>query len=204
MKFLALAAFLAISAVSSFATTVTYSTTGTICPVGNPACGANSQDLGALIVKFNNIASSTVDALPTTFGSLGEVDFDCKLPGQETTACADASVSGFVLTITISQTTPVNGSNAIVGSFAGSISGTASNAIVTWGTQSVLIGPIRYSAFDNSLVVPAPSIALAQPSVNNGVTSIQAAITDTTIPEPSTYAMIGGALVALAAIRRRK
>ena len=76
-------------------------------------------------------------------------------------------------------------------------SGSASSAVINWSNgTSVQIGNIRYSVANNPL-------ALVPVTTNNGVTSVQAIITDTTVPEPSTYMLISGSLVGLGLMRKR-
>ncbi|BDC49081.1 hypothetical protein F183_A13970 [Bryobacterales bacterium F-183] len=184
--------------VAASATTVTYSTTSSQLCVGSGSCGVNFQEIGGgtgVRVAFSPLASSTVDANPITFGSFGSVDISCVAGG---TACGNQSLAGLVLTITITQTVPSAGSGSITsGNITGTISGTASNAVITWaGIPAVTIGQIRYSVVNNPL-------ALVPPTTNNGITSIQAQITDQTIPEPSTYLLISGSLLGLGLMRKR-
>lgn len=85
----------------------------------------------------------------------------------------------------------------------GSVSGSASSAVINWATpNAVTIGTIQYSVLNTqSSIIP---FGLVPPFVNGGVTSVQALIEDSMVPEPSTYAMIGGALLGLGLLRRRK
>jgi hypothetical protein len=199
MKGLVLTGLMALSGLAAFGATVTYSTSGTVCPT-SAACSATSQTVGDVEVKFNNIASSTVNAAPSTFASLGEIDFTCVNPSSgtaESTSCTEQNFTGIFITINIVQTAPTGGSANIIGSLSGTVSGMSSNASITWSTTSGMIGDIKY-------MVTANTLALAAPSTNNGQTSVQAQISDMTVPEPSTYALIGGALLGLGALRRRK
>lgn len=193
--------FLALSALSvgvAMASTVTYNTIASQLCVGASGCGVANQTIGGgsgVTISFNPVASSTVNAAPTTFGSFGEINVSCVGGG---TACGSQSLAGLNLFINIAQTVPTAGNASIAGGvITGAISGTASSATITWSVpNTVSIGAINYGIQNNPL-------ALVPPSVNNGVTSVQAFITDTTIPEPSTYVLISSSLVGLGLLRKR-
>ena len=197
-KFLLISGLMALSSLSALASTVTYSTTSSQLCVGSGGCGVATQTIGGgtgVTVTFNPIASSSVNANPTTFGSFGEIIISCVGGG---TACGSQSLAGLNLFINIAQTVPSAGNASISGGvISGSISGTASSATITWSVpNTVNIGTISYSVLNNPL-------GLVPPSVNAGVTSIQANITDNTVPEPSTYVMMSAALVGLGLLRKR-
>ena len=115
--------------------------------------------------------------------------------------CPSVDLTGYTVRIAITQTAPVPGgtgnisNNGIIG---GSVSGSSSGANVTWANPSQV-----FSTNTNYSIVNF-SLALVSPTSNNGQTSVQGRITDTTIPEPATYAMLGSALIALGILRRRK
>jgi hypothetical protein len=182
--------------VAASATTVTYNTSSSTLCVGSGACGVSSQTIGgSVLVAFTPLSTSTVDANPTTFGSFGSVDISCVGGG---TACGSQSLAGLVLNITITQSVPSSGQSSIPGgTITGSISGTASSAVISWSNgSSTTIGNIRYAVANNPL-------ALVPVTTNNGITSVQAIITDQTIPEPSTYMLISGSLLGLGLMRKR-
>jgi hypothetical protein len=203
-KLLLLGGLTAISSLSAFAATVNYSTIGsTLCPISTPGCLVASQTIGDVILTFNPVAASSVNAEPTTFGSFGQIVVSCVGGG---TACGPQSLSGLSLNINISQLAPTSGTASIsAGTIAGTISGTASGVLVSWATpNAVSIGDVTYSVLNNPL-------GLVPPSVNNGSTSVQAMITATDpppppptgIPEPATYVMMSAALVGLGMFRKR-
>lgn len=197
-KLLLLGGLMALSSLSALAGTVTYSTSSSQLCVGAAGCGVATQTIGGgtgVTVTFTPVASSTVLANPTTFGSFGEIVVSCVGGG---TACGGQSLAGLNLFINIAQTVPSAGNASISGGvITGSISGTASSATITWSVPNgVNIGVINYSVLNNPL-------GLVPPSVNNGTTSVQALISDTTVPEPSTYVMMSAALVGLGLLRKR-
>lgn len=184
-------------AVTATAAPVTYSTVNSQLCVGATGCGVLSQTIGGVLsISFNPIASSTVLAEPATFGSFGEFVIACVGGG---TACGTQSLAGLNLYLNIAQSAPTAGFGAMVaGVLTGSISGTASSAVVTWATpNAVSIGTVQYSVLNNPL-------GLVPPSVNGGVTSVQALITDSgAVPEPSTMILMGAGLAGLGWMRRR-
>ena len=168
-----------------------------LLPARTDASSSASETIGSSVtVTFSPIASSTVLAQPTTFGSFGELIISCVGGG---TACGSQSLGGLNLYINVGQSSPSMGNGSIPGGvIVGSVSGTASNATITWPVaNSVTIGDIKYSIANNPL-------ALVPPSVNAGVTSVQAIISDQTVPEPSTYAMLASGLLGLGLLGRRR
>jgi hypothetical protein len=190
----------ALFSVGAYASPVTYSTIGSELCIGAAGCGVTSQTFGGIVtVSFSPIASSTVDPQSfggnSTFGSFGEITVSCIGGG---TACSSVSLAGLNLYINLTQTAPSNGMGSLPGGvITGSISGNGSGASITWPASSVNIGIINYSVANSPL-------ALVPPSVNGGVTSVQAVITDTTVPEPGTYAMLASGLIGLGIARRRR
>jgi hypothetical protein len=196
----AAAAALTFPATGAEAAIVTYSTTGSQLCIGASGCGVASQTIGGgagLNITFNPVASSSVNADPTTFGSFGELVVSCVGGG---TACGSQSLAGLNLFINIAQTAPTAGSGSISGGvIVGTISGIGSSATINWSIPNAInIGPVSYGVLNNPL-------GLVPPSVNAGVTSIQAIITATPVPETSTWAMmIAGFGLVGSTLRARK
>ena len=200
-RWAAIAALSTALATSAQAQAVTYSTTASQLCVGSGSCGVASQTIGGgtgVTLTFMGIASSTVIANPTTIGSFGELVMSCVGGG---TTCGDQSLAGLKLTLNISQSAPTMGVGSIFdGVISGTLSGTASSAFITWsGSNAVNIGDITYSVLNTPL-------GLVPPSVNGGVTSVQALITNraTVVPEPSTYALMSAGLITLFGIARQR
>ena len=193
--FLIISAMFALSALTASAGTVTYSTSASQLCVGASGCGVGTQTIGgSLSVTYNPIPSSTVLADPTTFSSFGQIVIACIGGGS---ACSSQSLAGLNLYLNITQTVPSNGNASITGGvIAGSISGSGSSATITWAVpNAVNIGTVSYSLFNNQLSLVPPSAG--------GTTSIQGVITDSPVPEPSTYALISSALLGIGLLRKR-
>ncbi len=171
---------------------VTFSTTATQVCVGASGCGVAQQTLGGSVtLQFLPVASSTVNANPSTFASLGTLVVSCVGGGA---ACSSQSLAGLNVYINLAQTLPSAGFGSISGGvITGAISGTASSATITWSVpNTVSIGGIRYSIASN------PS-ALSPPSTGGGQVTITTLITDaTTSASPAmSYSPTAGSIITL-------
>jgi hypothetical protein len=171
---------------SAKAVPVTYSTAGSFNGGSNSITFGSGGNLTT--ITFTGV-SSTVNATPFTFASLG--DFQTSVTGGGATI-----TPGTTFTLNITQTAPSGGTGALLGTLTGTIQQNQSTGLVTFSVSSVTIGTATYSLTNN----PLP---LVPPSTNNGVTSVQAQIS--TVPEPATMLLLGTGLAGVAAsVRKRR
>jgi len=186
------------------AASVTYSTSSSQLCIGASGCATNTQTLGGgsgVTITYNPVASATVNAAPSTSGSLGSIVVSCVGGG---TACGSQSLAGMNLYINIAQTAPTAGSGSISGGvMTGSISGTASSATITWASPAGTIGNITYA-------VTSTPLGLVPASVNGGSNALTGSVTDNTyvsaVPTLSQAGLIGLILLLAAGafvLRRR-
>jgi hypothetical protein len=172
----------------AYAAPVTFST------VGSFNGGSNSITFGAggnlTTITFTGVAS-TVDATPFTFSSLGQF--------QTTTSGAGATITpGTTFSLTINQTAPTAGTGSLFATLNGTIEQNQSTGLVTFSVTTVTIDGVTYSLTNN----PLP---LVPPNTNNGVTTVQAQISNpSAVPEPTTMILLGTGLSGVAAAVRKR
>jgi hypothetical protein len=141
------------------------------------------------------IASSSVNASPTTNASAGDIKI------TDTSRTLTAINGSFALTI--NQTTPNVGSGLLdSGTLTGSIATNSSSAILSFTGSSLNLGGIEYQLDGFSF---GTSYVLVPPSTNNGITSLEMNVTST-LPEPTFMALtaFGFAGMGVVAFRRRR
>jgi hypothetical protein len=212
---LALIALSTALAASASAAAITYNASGVLNCNGSLGCTqVNAQviQFGGLQIQFFGIASSTVNAMPFTFGSFGDLFSTC-IDG--TITCGQAAVpSGVTLVVQIGQTAPAPGGtgNIPAGGVTGTISGSGSTAFVLWPTnnQIQIVTPSNvtsYSIANNPLsLVPPANNNCGQARPNCGDTTIQGRIdsASTSTPEPGSIALLGSGILALVLRRRQQ
>jgi len=193
------------------AATVQFGTAGVFSGCTNVAnqvagCTANGNQIsfgtdlagnvGILLTYIGIPGSTMVNA--TTGASFGDIVFSCLGGG---TGCASQPIPlGLMLTINVTQTLPTAGGPTGIpsASIVGAVSGVSNSGTVTWPANNTInIGVISYRIANNPL-------NLVPPSTSNGDTTVQGIVTDTTVPEPTTFAFIGSALIAGVALARRR
>jgi hypothetical protein len=193
-------------ATAGASTLVTYSTNAT----GSAGTGFNG--LGNLVLNNASGATATLTYDPNvsnTSGTPSNIDF-----GDFTLVCATCSNSissvfgAFTFDLVITESSPSVATGEFVGtSSGGTIFGNASNINIAWtptelgpGGHNALTGDFGYTDFE----ISSPTEIVAPNSgTPPGQTTVQG-IVDSSTPEPATLGLIGGSLVGLSLLRRRR
>jgi hypothetical protein len=191
---------LALSAGIAGAQQVTYSTSGVFtgcangsgtntCVVNGPAGSATLTFLGQ---------NSTSYTAPVTGASFGDFALSATVDGPY-------SFAGVGFTLTVNQTAPSNGSDNQGGSFVGSFSfantGSTGGPVVLNFTDYMLsVGAVNYTLQQDF----GGGINMNLPGVNENPASRSLRANISTVPEPSTYMLLGSGLAALGMIARRR
>lgn len=168
---------------------VSYYTTGVFASSGTSTAtyvtGANTVNLS---YSGEGSAGTPSTVFTPSNASLGF--FQASATNQGTVNVSDT------FTLNVFQTAPSGGSGVFVGALSGRLTnGNTSTVVWTPSGGTIAIGTSTYTLGANSYkIVPL--------STNNGVTSVQALIT--TVPEPSSAALLGVGLVSLVPLFRRK
>jgi hypothetical protein len=181
-----------VAAGSAQAQPVTYSTQYSCTGLVGSFMAATTCSFGSLLntatLTFTGQEVTTVTT--PTFGDLGTV--------QSAATGTGVTFSGQQVFLRILQTAPTTGQATVAGALSGSVTVNGSTAIINWNQPSriAMIGPVMYE------IEP---LSLGRTSINaptTGPQTIRASIT--TIPEPSTYALMGTGLLGLLGVARRK
>ncbi|WP_254053386.1 PEP-CTERM sorting domain-containing protein [Singulisphaera sp. GP187] len=178
-------AFLAGGNVSA-STLVTYSTSGTV---------ESSGVTGSGVISFKSLTNASFDS--PSFFSLGDFQV-AALPAGESTVYKNTPFSITLIANEVDGGVPVPNGTPIV--ISGVLDGT-----VTGGKQSTVralfnpIGevPFMTGAFANVLTLPVTDIYLVPSTTNEGVTTAEAHLRTSPVPEPTTIALFLTTLAGL-------
>jgi len=210
-----IAAAVMILAASASASTITWNTAGgatsfITAPAGFVIAsingGTNNEiiDSGAGIALYFTANPSSINSpAPTTNVDLGDFELLC-------TSCSSGgtAVASFTFDIFITDTTDTATGIFVGTSSAGNVTPTSSNINISW--TPLQLGPGTSHAnsgnFGTTYFQVPTFTAIVAPNSGSpaGDTSVQGVLGDSSIPEPATMAMVGGLLIGLAALARKR
>lgn len=177
---------------------ITLSVTAGAQPVSFSTVGIfNAGNCAVLNTNVCTVGSSSI-----TFGvGGGSVTAPTNISlGDFTSVSTGSSLfSGVNFMLTVTQSIPTVGTQILNGSMNGTISSLASNVFWNQTMPSFSIGAANYGALN---LVP-----VVAPSTNGGNSTINALVTVTprsTVPEPSTYALMAAGMAVMGLVARRR
>ena len=193
---MAAAAAFVLTAGMAQAALVDYSTTGSFN--GGAYLPLTTISSGSTTLSFIGTTAAGSGVNTPTYGSLGTFQLSSSNPGPS----GDVLSGNFSLRIT--QTTPgPTVSGDLMATIGGRVYATSSTGIVEFTTTHVTLNGITYDVANADFGLTG-RVALVAPNTNLGFTTVQASITGGQVPEPSTYALLGGGLVSLIGFARRR
>lgn len=203
LKIFGLAGLLAVAASAS---TVNYNTTGSAFSCngvfGCSQLTTTSLSVGGITMTYNTGSGSNV--VTPSIINLGNI--------VSSGTGTNANLTGLLLTLNVNSTPPGTGGTLPNGALSGMLSTNNSGTIIHFSPNNTTtafgtLPGVVLSGGGQSFTyqVLNTTLGLQAPTVGNplGQTTIQGAVTDSSVPEPATFALMGAGLGLAALLRRR-
>jgi PEP-CTERM motif len=168
--------------------------------VGGTLSGTN----GGTIFFDYLLAGNPFHATTPSVATLGQLDVTCAACTASTAANpVSSSIGAFTLDLIINDTTDGGPAQMFIGSSAGGFFYTDESTVsIIWTPASLTFGSSGQTTFSTPAFTgvnyPSPSVL-----GNYQVTSIQGFVSSNAVPEPATFGLMGGSLLAFSIFRKR-
>lgn len=182
------------------AQTVAFSTTGTFSGGG---CAATSCSFGGFTLSFAPVGSNSF--VSGSLVDLGSFNTQC-------VSCTPGSLqsfpSGVTFTLTINQTSPSAGTGTFAGTVSGSLAFNPSFSSLIWTPTptNLTLGLAGLTGMYKIVLDNTGNFNIAPPTTdaNPNPSVVKAFVTASTVPEPSTVALMATGMLGLVPVIRRR
>jgi len=186
-------------AAGASASTISYTTSGSIFVGGGTVLDAANP---SVTLTYASAASGGSGAGVPSNISLGTFTLACGSCG----ATWSTSFSAFTFDLTVTDSTDTATGVFVGTSSGGLVTNNSSQVSISWSPLQLGPGTSNASGgnFATTFFTITSPTGIVDPTSNGGVETVQGYVNSTAVPEPATLSLIGGALLGLGILGRKK